>query len=112
MKVSTEVEIIFRKGAYRCVYRKPGMDPVAVDLSDNKYFKAGKYCLGIITKRYSNDTYDVRYLNGPFAMDEDPDNTRRPLFPRNGLKFERVSRRTIQQYNNASTILLPIFLFE
>ena len=106
------MEIIFRKGAYRCVYRKPGMDPVAVDLSDNKYFKAGKYCLGIITKRYSNDTYDVRYLNGPFAMDEDPDNTRRPLFPRNGLKFERVSRRTIQQYNNASTILLPIFLFE
>ena len=59
-----------------------------------------------------HDTYDVRYLNGPFAMDEDPDNTRRPLFPRNGLKFERVSRRTIQQYNNASTILLPIFLFE
>jgi len=36
------------------------------------------------------ERYDVKYCNGPFAMDEDPDHSQRPLFPRKGLLFKRV----------------------
>ena len=31
-------------------------------------------------------------MNGPFAMDEDPDHHSRPLFPRKGLMFKRVPK--------------------
>ena len=31
-------------------------------------------------------------MNGPFTMDEDPDHTVRPLFPRRGLLFKRVPK--------------------
>jgi len=33
------------------------MEPVEVDLKANKYFRSGKYCLGVIVKRYRDDTY-------------------------------------------------------
>ena len=44
VKVGTEVEIIFKAGAYACLYTKRKMEPVAVDLSDNKYFKVRESC--------------------------------------------------------------------
>jgi hypothetical protein len=68
------------------------MEPVVVDLAANKYFRSGKYCLGVIVKRYRDDTYDVKYMNGPFAMDEDPNHDQRPLFPRTGLTFKKVPK--------------------
>ena len=42
---------MFKPSAYMCVYNKRGMEPVEVDLKANKYFRAGKYCLGTIVKR-------------------------------------------------------------
>jgi len=92
VKAGTEVEIMFKPSAYKCVYTKRGMEPIEIDLTNNKYFKAGKYCLGVIKKRYSDDTYDVHYANGPFTMDVDPNHSQKPLFPRKGLMFKRVPK--------------------
>jgi rhomboid-related protein 1/2/3 len=92
IKAGTEVEIMFKPSVYKCIYTKRGMEPIEVDLTNNKYFKAGKYCLGIIKKRYSNDTYDVLYVNGPFTMDVDPNHNQKPLFPRRGLMFRKVPK--------------------
>jgi hypothetical protein len=48
--------------------------------------------MGVITRRYRDDTYDVSYTNGPFAMDEDPNHSMKTLFPKKGVKFRRVPK--------------------
>lgn len=63
IKAATEVEVLFKPSAYTCVYAKRGMEPVEIDLANNKYFRTGKYCLGVIVRRYKDDTYDVRCVN-------------------------------------------------
>jgi len=92
IKAGTEVEVMYKPNAYQCWYSKRKCEEVEVDLKGNKYFKPGKYCLGVIRRRYKDDTYDVAYSNGPFQMDEDPNHSMKPLFPRRGLLFKRVPK--------------------